>query len=205
MIELGPARECDMVAAFPKAEILSPRYSSIILRNLAFYRLPENLINCPDLDSPIENHYRRELLKYRGYRTNSLLFAGFPKDVVWRSVKIEPKDHELLHCTNDRSADSWVRVSDDTRSIRRIAANLTRMERSTNRAQNETARRIRDIQKDLNEGQSMPPLIAVEGDDSRLILVEGNSRATAYVDINWQQGITMLLGRSFKMKDWTYY
>ena len=206
MIERGPAKECDMVAAFLQAEISSSRYSKFIQPNLDSNCLPREVIDVPDLASEYDNHIRRALLQAcRGYGANSYLFTGFPADVVWRFVEIEPHDHHILLCANDRSKNSWVEVSEGTRSVERIAARIVEMEQTGSLQERETADRIRIIQKDLNSGNVMAPLIAVEGENEKLILVEGHSRATAYVDLKWQFGIPTVLGRSITMNSWKYY
>jgi hypothetical protein len=205
VVERGPARECDMIAAFLQAEISSPRYSQFILPNLERNRLARaDLIDRPDLENEIHNQIRRLLLQYRGYGTNSYLFTGFPTDVVWRFVDIEPQDHPMFYCANDKSDKSWVEVSEGTRSIQHIAARISSME-AANTTERETAARIRSIQKDLSRSKLMPPLIAVEGGNERLVLVEGHSRATAFVDLKWRSNISVVLGRSTKMNEWFYY
>jgi hypothetical protein len=206
MIERGQARECDMVVAFLQAEISSSRYSQFIRPNLESNKLAQaDLIDRPDLQNEFHNKIRRELLQYRGYLTKSHLFAGFPPDVVWRSVEVEPQDHRMLYCANDTSANSWVEVSEGTRSIEHIARRIPRLEKAESPRERETAGRVREIQKDLNNGELMPRLIAVEGDNGRLVLVEGHSRAVAYLNLNWQSNIPMLIGRSERIKEWVYY
>jgi hypothetical protein len=207
VIDRGPARECDMIAAFLQAEISSPRYSSVIQMNLDYYGLSRaHLIDCPDLGDELQNHIRRQLMKYRGYGTDSHLFEGFPPDADWRFIEIEPRDHHMIYCANDTSEKSWVDMSESTRSIGRIAENISRMEKTGSAKEQETAARVRSIQKDLRDGKPIAPLIAVAGDENgRLVLVEGHSRATAYVNLKWQHNVSILLGRSAKLKEWRYY
>jgi hypothetical protein len=79
------------------------------------------------------------------------------------------------------------------------------MEETGNAKEQETAGRVRSIQKDLRDGKAISPIIAVDGENRRLILVEGHSRATAYVNLKWQHNISIVVGRSAKMKEWRYY
>jgi len=72
-------------------------------------------------------------------------------------------------------------------------------------AERQTAERVRCTQKDLNSGKVMPPLIAVEGENGRLILVEATAAQQAYVDLEWQRNISIVLGRSITIKSWEYY
>lgn len=199
MIERGPARECDMVIAFLQAEILSSRYAQSILGNLEFNKLSrETLIDRPDLDNEGDNAIRRALLQiYRGYGSNAYLFIGFPQDVGWRFVDLEPHDHGKLSFAREAS---WIKLSEGTRSVERLARRIARLQE-----RGDTADRVRAIQQDLMDGKVMAPLITVEAEDGRLILVEGHSRATAYVGLNWQRNITILVGSSAMMFKWQYY
>jgi hypothetical protein len=63
---------------------------------------------------------------------------------------------------------------------------------------------IRAIQQSLTDGKKFLELIAVEGQYSELILVEGHSRATAYVACRWNEGIKVFLTSSPSMHDWAY-
>ena len=54
------------------------------------------------------------------------------------------------------------------------------------------------------DGKKFLELIAVEGQYSELILVEGHSRATAYVACRWNEGIKVFLTSSPSMHDWAY-
>jgi hypothetical protein len=196
MIEHGRAGDCDMVIAFLQAEISSSRYSKFLLGNLQYNRLSRALIDSPDLENESDNSIRRALLQiHRGYGANTHLFIGFPADVVWRSVEIEPKDHHLLLFAKE---DSWIEISEGTRSVKRAAGRIDRFERP------DTADRVRAIQRDITNGKSMAPLILVEGENGTLILVEGHSRATAYVRPNWPH-ISALIGSSATMHKWHYY
>jgi hypothetical protein len=199
MIERSPARECDVVIAFLQAEISSSRYADKcilpLLHNYGWSR--EDLIDSPDLENQADNGIRKALLqRYRGFGANALLFTGFPSDVTWRFVEIEPKDHHLLFFAKE---ENWMKVAEGTRSVQRAATRIARLEE-----RGETADRVRAIQKDLTNGKSMAPLILVEGRNGMLILVEGHSRATAYVGLNWPH-ISAVLGFSSTMHNWRYY
>lgn len=196
VIERGSARERDMVLAFLQAELTSSRYSKCIQPNLDHNGLSRDLIDHPDLENETDNNIRRALLQaYRGFGANAYLFKGFPADVEWRFVEIEPKDHHLLLFAKE---ENWMKVGEGTRSVVRAKGRIDQFELP------ETAERIRAIQQDLTHGKLMAPLIAVEGENGTLILVEGHSRATAYVGLNWPR-IPAVLGRSAGMRNWHYY
>src|SRR5436309_236272 len=114
MIELRPARECEIVSAFLKAEVDSSRYSKYILPQLARVGLlRDQLIDDPDLDNEHHNLIRQKILgEYRGYGRGVGLFYLFPADVHWRRVELEP--HEL-GCLKYIGRDkSWLSFSEET-------------------------------------------------------------------------------------------
>jgi len=200
MIKGAPARECDVVIAFLQAEIASSRYADNyvlpLLNNNGLSR--EGLIDHADPENEFDNGIRRRLLQtYRGFGANALLFRGFPSDVNWHFVEIEPQDHHLIFYAKE---DSWIKISEGTRSVEHATTRIARLQEV-----GETADRIRAIQQDLVDGKTMAPLILVQGENGRLILVEGHSRATAYVGLKWQRSITALLGFSPTMNNWQYY
>src|SRR5882762_9238204 len=141
-----------MVIAFLQAEIFSSRYSEYILGNLRYNQLSRtDLIDHPNLENESENNIRRELLKiYRGFGANAYLFVGFPADVAWRFVEIEPKDHHVLLFANE---DSWIGISDGARSVDRATGSMDRCKRA------HTATSVRAFQQDITDGKSTAPVI----------------------------------------------
>ena len=202
MIEFGPATEHEMILAFLKAEIDASRHRDFIqgclecLAPAGFTR--DELIDRPNLSDQRQNQARLWILQeFRGYRKNRLLFYGFPLDAVWRRVALEP--HEL-HRLRYAKEPNWLAFSDNTRKPSQMAANL-----STDKVQKEDADRILAIQDALNQGKRFPELIAAEGENGELILLEGHSRATAYVASGFNENITMFLASSPTMHRWRFY
>jgi hypothetical protein len=202
MIELGPASEHEMVLAFLKAEIDASRYHDVIqsfLECLAPSGLTrDELIDRPNLSDEHQNQARLWILQeFRGYRKNQFLFSGFPLDAVWRRVGIEP--HEL-HRLRYAKELHWLAFSDNTRKPSRMAENIL-----TGKVPKEDADRVFAIQEALKKGKRFPELIAAEGQNDELILLEGHSRATAYVACGFNENITMLIASSPTMDRWHYY
>jgi hypothetical protein len=171
VIDRGPAQDCDVAITFLQAEISSSRYSNqYILPLLRHNQLSrEVLIDHPDLKSESDNGMRRAILqRYRGFEADKLLFTGFPSDVTWRFVDIEPQDRRLLFYAKEPS---WIGISEGTRSVEHAATRIARLEE-----RGDTADRIRAIQGDLTDGKSMAPLILFEGKNGTLVLLEGHSR-----------------------------
>jgi len=199
VIELGPARECDMVLAFLEAEISSPRFSKWLLQILQTNGLtPDELIHKANLEDPQQNAIRREILqRLRGFGADSYLFSGFPSEVQWQLVEIQKSDHARLKFANEAN---WVRLTAGSRMVTDLAERVTRGE-----APDDPAEHVRAVQKALVDGLSLPPIVLVLGDDSELILVEGHCRATAYVGLKWVAGIRALLGSSPLMRRWLFF
>ena len=199
MLELGPAQECEMILAFLKAEVDSSRFGNTVNAWIAAKHFTRNeLIENADLSDPQQNQARLGILRgYRGYGRDVFLFRGFPADVVYRRIKLEPHEVDKLKYANEPA---WVEMSDGTRKPLQLVEKLNRGEIAPNPADH-----IRAIQQALTEGKKFPELIAVEGPASELILVEGHSRATAYVASRLNNGIKMFLASSPSMRDWAYY
>ena len=61
------------------------------------------------------------------------------------------------------------------------------------------------IQEKLQRGERFPELIAAKGNGNDLILIEGHTRATAYVVLKWPENIPMFLGSSPRMHEWNRF
>lgn len=198
MIEISPSEENEVVLAFLKAEIDSPRFGSnykTILLNSGLSR--REIIDHPDLRNKEQNHIRRELLKaVRGYKANNYLFAGFPSDISWRKVQIKPDEFDLLRYAK---CQPWIRLSGDTRLVTHGAKNVDCI------IVEGANQNIKQIADDFKKGKRYPELIAVEDHDGSLILVEGHTRATAYALANLNEDVTILLGSSPTMHLWSFY
>jgi len=78
-----------MVALFLRTELPAARFRDALLALLDQAGLPERLVTAPDLDDPVENQAREQLLTWhRGYGTRTGLFDGFPHDVRWEWMAI---------------------------------------------------------------------------------------------------------------------
>ena len=202
MIPLGPARESDVVLAFLKAEIDYSDSRERIQRSLQVLQESgvsrRELIEEADPDNDYLNDLRARLLEYRGYRRRLGLFIGFPTTVDWRRVGLEPADFgRLTYIANEPSWDSY---SQRTRSPQVVADRMARRELPDSFAQ-----KVAAIQDKLKRNETLPELVAVEGEEDQLILIEGAHRITAYVGLNWQANIPAIIGRSALMPNWHWY
>jgi len=199
MRELGPATEVEVVLAFLKAEIDSPRFGPAVAKILDNSGLGRAmLIDNADLANPGHNRLRTELLKaVRGYRAGLYLFKGFPGDVRWRRVELLPGDVGNLRYAN---FPTWVALSNGSRLVADGAANIDRIQTAEN-----VNASIKTVAAAVTAGQRYAELIAVEAHDGSLILVEGHTRATAYVLARVAEPVHCFVGSSPTMRPWAFY
>lgn len=202
MIEIGPASENEMVLAFLRGEIESPRFGARYkqcfdqLRPSGFN--PQNLVENADLRSQQDNAQRIELLKaVRGYRANQALFTGFPNDVHWRRVGLEPADWNTVQYANHST---WVTLSGGSRIVADGAKNIDFLA-----AAEDANRNIKAVADDLRSGKRYAELIGVDGEAGKLILVEGHTRATAYAIAQLPECAECIVGSSPTMRTWAFY
>ncbi|MGA2723958.1 MAG: hypothetical protein ABSG79_16300 [Bryobacteraceae bacterium] len=197
MVDLGPATENDMVLAFLRAEINSSRYDDRIIRALGQLGYTRCLLDEPNLANRTENRARKRLLNFRGYETREALFAGFPSDAVWRKVTLEQHDFSTLRYANHKT---WNDLSDGTRLVSVGARNFRE------RPDDPETYQINGILEALRNGARFPELIAAQHNDSDgLILIEGHSRATAYVMERVFEGVEVFVASSRLMPRWAFY
>jgi len=199
MVELGPATQNEMILAFLRAEIRSSRYGEFIVQNLAPTGFDERLIDLPNLADETENNARERLLCYRGW-PNTALFQGFPRDATWRRARLEARDFETMRYIDDAdSGKHWVEISDGTRLVTVGARNLRQ------RPDDLATQQIAAIAEQIRTGLRFPELITVQADNASLILLEGHSRATAYVIEQFVDDVEALVASSPLMPAWHFY
>jgi hypothetical protein len=195
MLELGVASEDDVVLAFLRAEIDSPKWGPFYLRLLRDLHLDRgSLIDVADLADMRAGSIRKDILgAVRGYGRNDALFTGFPRGTTWRRVQVEPSDFHRLKCiSND---EQWFNLTAGTRLIQGAARNLD--------AYPELAVRVRGAIKRIEQGLPVAELIMVENHSGDLILVEGHTRATAYAVLA-DRSFQSFVGTSSLMGQWAF-
>jgi hypothetical protein len=196
MIERGPATENDMIVAFLRAEINSSRYDELITKPLAQLGFTRSLIDEPNLADVAENRARKQLLGFRGYERREWLFAGFPLDVTWRRVVLEPPDFETLRYARYKT---WIDLSSGTRLVSVGARNFRQLPDDPETYQ------IKGIAEAVRNGVHFPELIAAQDHDGSLMLIEGHSRATAYVLEGFGGEVETIVASSPTMSKWVFY
>ena len=198
MIDRESVDESQVVLAFLKAEINSPRYRDHVHGLLRLTGIDRGkLIDDPDMENDCCNALRRLLLSYRGFPQREALFQGFPTVVNWRLVELEPNDLSRLKYI--RNPD-WLAHSDNTRRPQRVLDRMAKGELG-----DDPGKHVRAIQERLKRGERLPELVAAEGQGNDLILIEGHCRATAYVGMDWRENIPMFLASSISMAQWAFY
>jgi hypothetical protein len=193
---VGPSSEEEMIAAFLKAEIDSPRFQNqFILPKLGMDGRDRRIVDAPNLLDSEENNYRAELLQGRGYVSRSHSFAGFPRDVIWSKVLLEEADFRSIKYGN---WPAWVKFSNGTRWTWQAAENFR-----LGRICGETLQDIFGTIRRLVAGERLPPLILVAESASapHLVLLEGHVRATSFL-LAGGPPLDAILGYSKNMDQW---
>lgn len=131
----------------------------------------------------------------RGYPA-SALFTGFPSDVCWRRVELEPGD---LHRMTYANHTGWIDLSGGTRRVVDAAANLDRCK------DEKLAAQILEVAGRIRNGDRFPELIAMEEGDGAFALFEGHTRATSYAAVRPACNIPFIIGTSKRACEWYFY
>ena len=190
---LGAATPDEMVLAFLR-EIDSPDYERKYAFALNVVRWDRAiLIDKADLADIYANCARTVVLSIvRGYARNDALFRGFPMDTKWRRVALDLAEFHRLRHVNDR--DFWVKVTRGTRLINESARNYKgeQIEPTVN-----------GLVEALRRGDTIPDIILVEDSQGRLVILDGNRRATACA-IAKPSHVSAFLGTSPTMDQWCF-
>jgi hypothetical protein len=191
----GPATEDEMVLAFLQAEVNSQTRKQLCSDVLNRLGTTAKLVYDPDLKSARQNALRKDLLEDcgRGYKTKQYLFIGFSDDVQWQHAELNREDFGKLRYIAKEP--TWEDLSDGTRSVIVGAQNISSGAKSNSA--------IKSVVSAVKAGKKYPPIIAVVKGD-QLVLVEGHTRATAYV-IAGREPVYAIVGSSPSMKSWYWY
>lgn len=201
MIKIEDSNENEMVLAFLKAEIDSPRFGLPIksaLSQLKYSR--EEIIDNADLNNLSHNIIRDKLMGFRGYKCNNALFAGFPNNVKWERFALAPMELNNLKYIK---YNKWIEISGGSRLVVDGAKNIdTNQILEDDYNINEA---IKTVAQEFKKGIRYPELIVAKGEDDFLVLIEGHTRATAYALANIKENIKIIVGTSSQMNNWIFY
>jgi len=192
--------EDHMVAAFVQAEIDSARFSKPYREGLRYLGVGRGgLIDTPDLSNENANEGRRFLLRgVRGYGIEQFLFRGWPGDIEWWRFTVsldELKDFKYAH------HQTWIDFTKGTRLVGDGAANVDVVPAGEN-----TNANIKAVAARSRNGTRFPELIVLaQQKDGPFVLMEGHTRATAYILAGAPEPVDCLLGLSPHMNSWFYW
>ncbi len=166
---VGPSSIDEIVLAFLRAEIDAPRCRQF------FASMDRRLIDEPDLTDSEQTRARRAALAYRhGF------YDRVAADTAWQRWALTPVELGDVRCANNVL--TWHRLSGATRRVRDGAANARGLAVVTELGVDVSAG-IRETARAIDAGRQLVELIAVANDPdaSSLVLMEGHTRATAYL------------------------
>jgi hypothetical protein len=198
---LRDSSEAEVVATFLRAELDSPRYRGTLRTLLREAGEDERVLTEPKIGDPQEDSLRGKLLDgYRSWLSREGLFAGFPERVDWSGAALSPAEVLSILYIN---WDWWLRISGGTRLPLDAAARIRR-----NEVPGATAEPNEPIAARLRSADPPPPLIVVAPPDcSRLVLLEGHVRITAYALFPeyLPDELEVFLGTSDEMCRWSVF
>lgn len=199
-----PATEHEMIAAFLRAEVASPRFGRNIRDAIARDGRDREIVERPDVGDNSESAYRRELLgETRGYGRSiaDTVFTGFPHDVVWQRAVLERDELAALRYI---AYDYWIELSGGTRRVGDGAASIKRGVMIF-RVPNDGFWAVADA---IRDGATFPEPILVGTDErSPLVILEGHVRLTAYLlrPAHLPPALPVIVGYSPQMGRWPLY
>lgn len=206
MEELGSASEDQVILAWLQAEIGSPGLQGYLVgepANPARLSRALTLARSPDLDSPEQNAERREIIAgAHGFGRGTMIFAGISGDIAWRQFRVSMAEvGEMLYSSRSMS---WTTLAPATRRVSEGAANADRVYSG-----DQTSMNILALARTICHSESKPELAAIiclRRPDRSISLMEGHTRATAYVmeAHRLTDGVLAYIGESASIANWAY-
>lgn len=197
---VSQVQEDEVIAEFLFAEVNSDRFKEGILNALGDHDL--NLLIKPNLNDQAENQIRRDILgQTRGFGRNTDLFENFPTEVKWYKAFFEKQDlNEVMYINYSY----WNELSSNTRLPLQASKNIM----SQIEVFGISNQGFLDINLALKNGKVFPRLIFVSmNENSRVIVLEGHARLTAYyLDNDYiPDELEVIIGFSDKFSVWDLY
>lgn len=197
---VSQVQEDEVIAEFLFAEVNSDRFKEGILNALGDHDL--NLLIKPNLNDQAENQIRRDILgETRGFGRNSDLFENFPTEVKWYEAFFEKQDlNEVMYINYSY----WNELSSNTRLPLQASKNIMNQIEVFGISN----QGFLDINLALKNGKVFPRLIFVSmNENSRVVVLEGHARLTAYyLDNDYiPDELEVIIGFSDKFSVWDLY
>jgi hypothetical protein len=198
---LRDSSEAEVIAAFLRAELDSPRYGETLRTLLREAGEDKRVVAEPKVGDSREHSFREQLLEsYRSWLSRDGLFAGFPERVDWSYAALTPAEVLSILYIN---WDWWLRISGGTRLPLKAAARIRR-----NEVPGATVESNEPLAARLRSADQPPPLIVVAPPDcSQLVLLEGHVRLTAYALFPeyLPEELEVYLGTSGEISRWSEF
>ncbi|MBU5345839.1 hypothetical protein [Paenibacillus lautus] len=197
---VSQVQEDEVIAEFLFAEVNSDRFKEGILHALGDHDL--NLLIKPNLNDQAENQIRRDILgQTRGFGRNTDMFENFPTEVKWYKAFFEKQDlNEVMYINYSY----WNELSNNTRLPLQASKNIM----SQIEVFGISNQGFLDINLALKNGKVFPRLIFVSmNENSRVVVLEGHARLTAYyLDNDYiPDELEVIIGFSDKFSVWDLY
>jgi hypothetical protein len=206
MDDLGAATDDQVILAWLQAEIGSPPFQTYLVGeppNPANLSKAMALARSPDLESPEQNAERREIIsKAHGFGRGALIFSGLQNDITWKQVRVSITEvGEMLYSSRSMS---WTTLGPATRTVNEGAVNAERIYSG-----DETNMHILALARSICHADptpELPALICLRRPERGISLLEGHTRATAYVmeAHKLTRGVLAFIGESPSIAGWGY-
>jgi len=198
---LGPVSADEVTAIFLGGDLDSSRFRERLLALLRADGVSPALIAEPDIGDADANAYRRALLgRHHEWLRGPHVFGNFPGDLDWSRVALTPDEVLTIRYID---WDWWLTISGGTRLPVEAAKRLRRGE-----IPGGSAEEHEPIARRLGSSDPPPELIVVAPADlSRLVVVEGHVRLTAYALFPelLPDELEVLLGVSDQVERWSLF
>lgn len=186
MDEIEPLTEDDMVLAWAEAERESPRHRDVWVQ-MGLGSVPLSADTC-----------RAVLGQVRGF-PDQYVFTGLPRPMKWSLVRVTIEELGDFRYLN--YLPTFVALSEGSRLVRDGAANVERVQ-----VPEDLNERVRQTESGLAAGQAHESVIAVTAPNELApILIEGNTRATAYLRYYQpHETIDLILGEADDLSEWEF-
>jgi hypothetical protein len=148
---------------------------------------------------PLSAQVRRTLLEARRGFPDKLVFSGLPLSIEWSLVRLTTQELGGWRYLN--YVPTFVALSEGTRLVKDGAANLERVQ-----VEEQLNERVTQTEAGLAAGAVHEPLIAVTSPhEPTPILIEGNTRASAYLRVRRpDEEIELILGTAADLSGWRF-
>jgi hypothetical protein len=202
--DLRAATDDEVILAWLQAEMQSPRfaqsYQPLPWETAADTAYIKQIIETPNVGDPAESFIRKTILAVaRGFGCGRYIFTGLTNDITWRRVRFTTDEIGQMFYANNvaswRTLSATLRVSEGAERVRDIQPQDDYVQIIA------LAQKIHD--SDL---PSLPEIICLSRPDGDISVMEGHSRATAFVmeAAKCAEGVEAYVGAGASVANWIY-